>query len=54
MSDSTRPPSTQFDVKGLHRVRAKAEPVSRRTILPPDLFTRYSDIESWRGVPDRW
>ncbi|MDR3440646.1 sulfotransferase [Telmatospirillum sp.] len=32
---------------GLHRVRSKVEFVSRRTILPPDLFEQYSKLSFW-------
>lgn len=48
-----------FDVKagtpGLHTVRAKIEPNSRRSILPPDLFKRFEHDAFWEGpsnLPD--
>lgn len=42
---------SEFDaklgVKGLHSVRRKVEFKSRRSILPPDLFQKYSDMAFW-------
>lgn len=37
----------QLGVPGLHRVRAKVEFQGRRTILPPDLFDKYSKLSFW-------
>ena len=37
----------QLGVPGLHRVRAKVEFQGRRTILPPDLFEKYSKLSFW-------
>lgn len=37
-------------VSGLHKVRPKVEFVSRRTILPPDLFKRFQGMEFWRDL----
>ena len=34
-------------VKGLHTVSRKVEYKSRRSILPPDLFKKYSDMAFW-------
>ncbi len=34
-------------VKGLHEVKRKVEYKSRRSILPPDLFTKYSEMAFW-------
>lgn len=34
-------------VKGLHTVKRKVEHRSRRSILPPDLFKKYSDMAFW-------
>lgn len=34
-------------VSGLHRVRAKVEPQQRRTVLPPELFQKYSELSFW-------
>lgn len=34
-------------VKGLHTVKKKVEFKSRRSILPPDLFNKYSDMAFW-------
>lgn len=43
-----------FDIKagtpGLHRIRPKVGAVKRKTILPPDLFTRYRDDAFWRDA----
>lgn len=44
----------EFDAKagtpGLHRIRPKVSSVKRKTILPPDLFTRYRDDAFWRDA----
>jgi len=37
---------------GLHHVRARVEPQSRRTILPPDLFQRFANMAFWRELKD--
>lgn len=41
-----------FDKKagtpGLHKVRARVEAVPRKTILPPDLFSRFANDAFWR------
>jgi sulfotransferase len=37
----------QLGVPGLHRVRAKVEFQARRTILPPDLYDKYSKLSFW-------
>lgn len=43
---------TEFDetlgVKGLHAVKKKVEFNSRRTILPPDLFSKYQEMDFWQ------
>lgn len=33
---------------GLHKVRQKVAPDTRRTILPPDLFEQYSQLSFWK------
>jgi len=38
----------QLGVTGLHTVKKKVEFKSRRSILPPDLFTKYSDMAFWQ------
>ncbi|WP_250459552.1 sulfotransferase family protein [Microbulbifer litoralis] len=38
----------KLGVKGLHSVRKKVEFRPRRTILPPDLFAKYQDMDFWR------
>ncbi|MCB1971173.1 MAG: sulfotransferase [Geminicoccaceae bacterium] len=42
----------QFDaglgVPGLHTVRPVVQPVARRSILPPELFRKYSALSFWR------
>jgi sulfotransferase len=37
----------QLRTEGLHKVRSKVEFVPRRTILPPDLFERFSQLTFW-------
>ncbi len=41
----------EFDIKigapGLHKVRAKVELIPRRSVLPPDLFDKYSQLSFW-------
>lgn len=43
---------SEFDnklgVKGLHSVRKKVEFKPRRTILPPDLFAKYQEMDFWQ------
>jgi sulfotransferase len=41
----------QLGLDGLHRVHPKVEPRARQTILPPDLFERYSKLAFWRDMP---
>lgn len=40
----------QLGLDGLHRVHPKVEPRTRQTILPPDLFERYSKLAFWRDL----
>ncbi len=42
----------QLGLDGLHRVHPKVEPRPRKTILPPDLFERYSQLSFWRDLPN--
>ena len=37
-------------VKGLHTVKKKVEHKSRRSILPPDLFKKYSEMMFWKDT----
>lgn len=37
---------------GLHRVYPKVEARPRETILPPDLFQRYSQLAFWQDLPN--
>jgi sulfotransferase len=37
-------------VKGLHDVKRKVEHKSRRSILPPDLFQKYSEMAFWQDT----
>ncbi|MCB2048883.1 MAG: hypothetical protein KDE32_11750 [Novosphingobium sp.] len=37
-------------MRGLHKVHKKVEPRPRETILPPDLFERYSNMAFWRDL----
>src|SRR5690606_10906765 len=43
---------SEFDhklgVKGLHTVRKQVEFKPRRTILPPDLFAKYQEMDFWQ------
>lgn len=41
----------QLGLDGLHRVHRKVEPRPRETVLPPDLFERYSKLAFWRNLP---
>ena len=41
---------SQLGVSGLHRVHRKVAPRPRKTILPPDLFQRYSGMAFWRDL----
>ena len=40
----------QLGLDGLHRVHKKVEPRPRQTILPPDLFQKYSQLAFWRDL----
>lgn len=42
---------TQLGLDGLHRVHEKVAPRPRESILPPDLFAKYSDHAFWRDLP---
>ena len=37
----------QLGIPGLHRVRSKVEFIERRTIIPPDLFEKFSKMSFW-------
>lgn len=37
----------QLGIPGLHRVKPKVEHTERRSILPPDLFDKYSQLTFW-------
>lgn len=37
-------------VSGLHRVHKKVEPKPRHTILPPELFEQYSQLNFWQNL----
>lgn len=37
-------------VKGLHEVNKKVEFKQRRTILPPELFSKYNDMAFWKDT----
>jgi sulfotransferase len=41
----------QLGIVGLHSVYPKVEARPRQTILPPDLFQRYSQLAFWRDLP---
>jgi sulfotransferase len=38
----------QFGMPELHKIRPKVERIERQTVLPPDLFNRYSGKMFWR------
>ena len=40
----------QLGLAGLHRIRPKVEHRARRSVLPPDLFERYSNMAFWREL----
>ena len=42
----------QLGLDGLHRVHPTVAPRPRTTILPPDLFERYSQLSFWQDLPD--
>ncbi|MEP3480790.1 MAG: sulfotransferase [Fuerstiella sp.] len=42
----------QLGIDGLHRVHPKVAPRPRKTILPPDLFERYTNLSFWRDLSD--
>lgn len=52
--DNVEYQETEFDenlgVKGLHNVKRKVEYVPRRSILPPDLFAKYSEMKFWEDT----
>ncbi|WP_199099804.1 sulfotransferase [Dyella sp. ASV21] len=43
----------EFDLRlgmpGLHTVRRRVEPSSRTTLLPPDIFMKYADMNFWES-----
>jgi sulfotransferase len=41
---------SQLGVSGLHKVHPKVGPRPRQTILPPDLFERYSNMAFWHTL----
>ena len=42
----------QLGLDGLHRVHPTVAPRPRQTVLPPDLFKRYSNMAFWRDLKD--
>jgi sulfotransferase len=42
----------QLGLNGLHRVHPKVAPRPRDTILPPDLFKRFSGMAFWQDLSD--
>ena len=40
----------QLGLQGLHKVHREVKPRPRQTILPPDLFERYSNLAFWRDL----
>lgn len=43
---------SQLGLEGLHRVHQKVAPRPRQTILPPDLFEKFSQLAFWRDLKD--
>jgi sulfotransferase len=41
-----------LSLEGLHRVHPHVSPRPRETILPPDLFQKYSILAYWRDLPN--
>ncbi len=39
---------SNLGVKGLHSVKRKVEFIPRRSILPPDLFAKYKEMDFWQ------
>ncbi len=52
--DNVEYDAEEFDqalgMKGLHRVRRKVSFEPRATILPPDLFEKFKDMDFWRDL----
>jgi sulfotransferase len=50
--DNVQYDAPEFDealgVAGLHKVRPKVEPETRRSVLPPDLFEQYAALSFWQ------
>jgi sulfotransferase len=42
----------QLGLEGLHRVHPEVKPRPRQTVLPPDLFEKYSKLAFWRDLPN--
>ncbi len=42
----------QLGMDGLHRVHSVVEPRDRKSVLPPDLFRRFSSMSFWRHLAD--
>lgn len=40
----------QLGLEGLHRVRPRVAPEPRQTLLPPDLFEKYSGLAFWHDL----
>jgi len=40
----------QIGLSGLHRVYRKVEPRPRRTLLPPDVFARFANMNVWDAL----
>jgi sulfotransferase len=43
---------SQLGMEGLHRVHKEVAPRTRETVLPPDLFRRFSSMSFWRHLDD--
>jgi sulfotransferase len=42
----------ELGMSGLHRIRPKVEFIHRKTVLPPDVFTRCTTLNFWRNLED--
>ena len=42
----------QLGLVGLHKVHREVKARPRETILPPDLFQKYSQLSFWQDLPN--
>ena len=41
---------SMMQAEGLHRVQGRVEPKPRQTVLPPELFKKFSELIFWQGA----